>query len=78
MVMIPKTIKPVIYTFIENDLVGMVAPTPVCPRAKSRELQSSSLISRLDNSQSLFCSYYDFEECFIYHPNDEFHSPRQN
>ena len=40
-----RPIKPVIYTFIENDLVGMVAPTPVCPRAKSRELQSSSLIS---------------------------------
>ena len=37
--------KPVIYTFIENDLVGIVAPTPVCPKAKSRELQSSSLIS---------------------------------
>ena len=37
--------KPVIYTFMENDLVGIVAPTPVCPKAKSRELQSSSLIS---------------------------------
>ena len=52
-----RPIKPVIYTFIENDLVGMVAPTPVCPRAKSRELQSSSLISAytvIDDSRYLF------------------------
>ena len=42
------------YTFIENDLVGIVASTPVPPRAKSSELQLASLISA-------YTEIYDFK-----------------
>ena len=33
------------YTFMANDLVGIVASTPAPPNAKSRKLQLSLLIS---------------------------------